>query len=233
MSYSHPYGGGINIGNVVDNNTKCDTFSSTGMNSLFVGDLGSTCTEEDIRELFSTYGNIMKIRMMIARRKSMVSLGYCFVEFEREEDALRAKENLNGHLLCGRHLRVKSAQHGVGGHPDSVDKDTLSLHVRFSCLPIYPLPSDNYASSSSSLQSSNDDSNPITSTPSISTLSSSSVTFPSSPPLPPYSQYPQPNPSKVVAGVMAQTVQEADQINDTVIPQQQGATSMLAYFVKH
>eukprot|EP01032_Pedospumella_encystans_P025922 gene25922-29282_t len=76
--------------------------------TLFVGDLSIFCTEEDLRELFEQYGELAEVKI-IRCEETKKNLSYGFVKFVDTEAAVKANEELNGTLLCGRPLRINWA----------------------------------------------------------------------------------------------------------------------------
>ena len=109
--------------------------SSSGASkaTLFLGDLSSVCTEEDIEKVFLPYGKIRHIRIQRSPT-SCSSLGYGFIRMGNPMEAMRAKEELDGFLLCGRKIRVRDAAFGVGGEVASKAPPKNSLFVRFTAL---------------------------------------------------------------------------------------------------
>jgi len=72
--------------------------------ALFLGDLSTFCTEQDIRDVFSLYGDILEIKIMRSE-ETLRNLSYGFIKFSHSAAAKRALQALNGILFCGRHLR--------------------------------------------------------------------------------------------------------------------------------
>ncbi|XP_028838739.1 RNA-binding protein 14a isoform X2 [Denticeps clupeoides] len=66
---------------------------------VFVGNLSALCTEEDLYELFQTFGKVLEC--------DKVKAGYAFVHMERKEDALQAIQSLHGTIFKGRPLSVE------------------------------------------------------------------------------------------------------------------------------
>ncbi len=62
----------------------------------------SNATEQDIRNLFSDYGEVISVK--IKRSK-----GYSFVEMGEENDSKKAISGLNGKLFMGKTLAVTEA----------------------------------------------------------------------------------------------------------------------------
>lgn len=75
--------------------------------SIFVGNLAIFCTEKDIEELFSPYGQIVSVSIKCDEETNK-NLSYGFVKFSTEQAAFQAMKCLNGVILCGRPLRFWS-----------------------------------------------------------------------------------------------------------------------------
>ena len=79
------------------------------MQTLFVGGLPSSASEELLRVLFTQYGAISKMR--IAKSDDTGECrGFGYVTFEQSRDALRARSELNGTTHDGIELRVDLAK---------------------------------------------------------------------------------------------------------------------------
>jgi RNA recognition motif-containing protein len=72
-------------------------------NKLYVGNLTYSVNEEQLRELFSQYGDVKDVRVI--ERK-----GFGFVEMGSPEEAEKAKEALNETVFEGRTLRIDEAR---------------------------------------------------------------------------------------------------------------------------
>ncbi|GLD92878.1 hypothetical protein PINS_up001457 [Pythium insidiosum] len=73
--------------------------------TLFVGRLNYATTEETLREVFTAYGAIKRLRLVrdvVTQR----SKGYAFVEFEREQDFRRAYERAHHQVIDGHSVLV-------------------------------------------------------------------------------------------------------------------------------
>lgn len=73
---------------------------------LYVGNLPFTATEEELRTLFGKHGTIVSVSL-INDRETGRPRGFGFVEME---DTAAAKQNLDGHEMGGRALRVNDAE---------------------------------------------------------------------------------------------------------------------------
>ena len=75
---------------------------------IYVGNLSYTTTEEELEDLFTTYGDVLSCTVP-ADRETGRARGYGFVEMS-EADAAKAIEALNGQDFGGRDLRVNEAR---------------------------------------------------------------------------------------------------------------------------
>ncbi|MFP4164306.1 MAG: RNA recognition motif domain-containing protein [Chitinispirillaceae bacterium] len=72
---------------------------------LYVGNLPWKASEEGIRDLFSRYGEVNSVSIIVDRETGR-SRGYGFVEMEGAEEAMNS---LNGKEYEGRALRISEA----------------------------------------------------------------------------------------------------------------------------
>ena len=70
---------------------------------LYVGNLSFSVTNEQLKELFSNYGEVREVNVIEGR-------GFGFVEMSSPAEAEKAKEALNGSDLEGRTLKVDEAR---------------------------------------------------------------------------------------------------------------------------
>jgi RNA recognition motif-containing protein len=70
---------------------------------LYVGNLTYSVTEEDLKDLFSGYGEVKSVKIIGDK-------GFGFVEMNTTEAAEKARDALNGTVFVGRTLRVEEAQ---------------------------------------------------------------------------------------------------------------------------
>ena len=76
---------------------------------LYVGNLNYRTQEEDLRSLFSQYGDVSSVSI-ISDRDTGRSRGFGFVEMTDEGGARSAEEALNGADFEGRALKVNEAR---------------------------------------------------------------------------------------------------------------------------
>jgi len=79
---------------------------------IYVGNLAWGATEAELRDLFSSYGEVASVAI-ITDRDTGRSRGFGFVELDGDAD--KAISELDGRDLGGRALRVNEAQDKRGG----------------------------------------------------------------------------------------------------------------------
>ena len=79
------------------------------MKKVYVANISFNATEQDIRDLFSEYGEIESVKM-ITDKYTGQSRGFAFVEMESEDNAKKAISALNGATFMGRTLTVAEAR---------------------------------------------------------------------------------------------------------------------------
>nr|POE47358.1 putative rna-binding protein c4f6.14 [Quercus suber] len=107
--------------------------------SLFIRALPPTATTETLTELFSESYPI-KHATAVTNPETKECKGYGFVTFADAEDAQRAKEEFNGHILDGRKLRVELAEprqreDGKSGDAEKGTKKVLEKPLKPQPLP--------------------------------------------------------------------------------------------------
>jgi len=76
---------------------------------VYVGNLPFSVTEEKLKELFSSFGDISEVSL-IADKFSGRSKGFGFVTFGKKEDAQKAIAEMNDKDCEGRPLKVSEAK---------------------------------------------------------------------------------------------------------------------------
>jgi len=79
------------------------------MRKMYVGNIPYNATEEDLRELFSPYGEIVSLKI-IQDQDTGRSKGFGFIEMAEEKDARKAIEELNGKDFMEKTLKVSEAK---------------------------------------------------------------------------------------------------------------------------
>jgi RNA recognition motif-containing protein len=75
---------------------------------LYVGNLSFSSTEDDVRNHFASYGEVLSVNLITDRETGRLR-GFGFVEMD-DEGANAAIEALDGKELGGRTLKVNEAQ---------------------------------------------------------------------------------------------------------------------------
>ena len=78
------------------------------MKQIYVGNLPYKSGEDEVRDLFSQYGEVISVKL-ITDRETGRPRGFGFVEME-DEGAINAIESLDGKEFEGRTLRVNEAR---------------------------------------------------------------------------------------------------------------------------
>jgi len=76
---------------------------------LYVGNLLYEVTDEDLKNQFSTFGNVVSATV-IRYQDTGRSKGFGFVEMATEEEAKKAIETMNGQDFKGRKMVVSEAR---------------------------------------------------------------------------------------------------------------------------
>jgi RNA recognition motif-containing protein len=76
---------------------------------IYVGNLSFDSTEEDLKGLFATYGDIESAKVIIDQFTNR-SRGFGFIEMANREDGLKAIKALDSKDLDGRSLKVNEAR---------------------------------------------------------------------------------------------------------------------------
>ncbi len=87
--------------------------------NIYVGNLSTEVTEEDLNNLFSEYGNITSVKI-IKDMYSGTSKGFGFIELSGQAEAQAAINKLNSKELKGKSIvvneaRPKSSNGSAGG----------------------------------------------------------------------------------------------------------------------
>ena len=77
--------------------------------NIYVGNLAYSVTDSELRELFSTYGEISTVNL-ITDKFSGQSKGFGFVEMDDNSQADAAIKGLNDTDLKGRNIKVNQAK---------------------------------------------------------------------------------------------------------------------------
>ncbi|KAK8546838.1 hypothetical protein V6N13_093880 [Hibiscus sabdariffa] len=87
--------------------------------SLYVENILKAMHWKGLGHVFARYGDVVDV--FIARKLSRIGKLFGFVRFEKQEDANKAIERLNGFVLYGAKLSVSMAKY-TGGRPKWIQK---------------------------------------------------------------------------------------------------------------
>jgi cold-inducible RNA-binding protein len=76
---------------------------------LYVGNLSYRLTNQDLEQLFSSFGTVLYAKVIIDKMTGR-SKGFAFVEMASDQEAETAIQNLNGKDVEGRALTVNEAR---------------------------------------------------------------------------------------------------------------------------
>jgi cold-inducible RNA-binding protein len=77
--------------------------------NIFVGNLSFNTTEDELRQLFETYGQVDRVSILTDRETGR-SRGFGFVEMTNPEEGEKAIAGLNGSQFGGRTINVNEAR---------------------------------------------------------------------------------------------------------------------------
>lgn len=76
---------------------------------LYVGNLSFKATQDEVREIFSQFGNVVDVALPMDRESGRPR-GFAFVTMETGDEAQKAVDGLNGQNFQGRDLQVNEAR---------------------------------------------------------------------------------------------------------------------------
>ncbi|CAO2815195.1 unnamed protein product [Amaranthus hypochondriacus] len=85
-------------------------------NKLFVAGLSWSVDERSLLDAFSNFGEVTEVRIMYDKVTGR-SRGFGFVNFAKDEEAISAKDAMDGKAFLGRPMRISFALEKVRGAP--------------------------------------------------------------------------------------------------------------------
>ena len=79
------------------------------MKNIYVGNLDFRTSEDELRQLFESYGTVERVNM-IRDRDTGQPRGFAFVEMTNDAEAEKAIAGINGSNVGGRNLNVSEAR---------------------------------------------------------------------------------------------------------------------------
>ncbi|CAN6323882.1 unnamed protein product [Urochloa humidicola] len=99
--------------NLVQSNATSGGAASGGARKLYVGNLHSNITEDQLRQVFEPFGQVELVQLPLDPMTGLCK-GYGFIQFARLEDA-KAAQSLNGQLdIAGRVIKVSAVTDHIG-----------------------------------------------------------------------------------------------------------------------
>ncbi|CAN6305055.1 unnamed protein product [Urochloa humidicola] len=99
--------------NLVQSNATSGGVASGGARKLYVGNLHSNISEDQLRQVFESFGQVELVQLPLDPMTGLCK-GYGFIQFARLEDA-KAAQSLNGQLdIAGRVIKVSAVTDHVG-----------------------------------------------------------------------------------------------------------------------
>ncbi|HCW76790.1 MAG TPA: RNA-binding protein [Candidatus Marinimicrobia bacterium] len=86
------------------------------MKTIYVGNLPFSASEDDIRNVFAEYGEVLTVKL-ITDRETGRPRGFGFVEMD-EEPGKKAIAGLQDYSLDGRTLQINEARERKPGRPN-------------------------------------------------------------------------------------------------------------------
>lgn len=77
--------------------------------NIYVGNLNYSITEDELKTVFSAYGDVVSVKLIIDKETNRPK-GFGFVEMSEDRSALAAIEELDGSDLKGRNMKVNQAK---------------------------------------------------------------------------------------------------------------------------
>ncbi|XP_010460680.1 PREDICTED: glycine-rich RNA-binding protein 4, mitochondrial [Camelina sativa] len=90
--------------------------SESPSSKLFIGGLSWSVDEQSLKDAFSSFGEVAEVRIAYDKGSGR-SRGFGFVDFAEKDNALSAKDAMDGKGLLGRPLRISFALERVRGGP--------------------------------------------------------------------------------------------------------------------
>jgi RNA recognition motif-containing protein len=108
------------------------------MKNIFVSNLSSGTSEQDLQALFESYGVVQSAKLVTDRNTGR-SRGFAFIEMQNDGEAAKAITALNGKSVDERMIKVNEArpreERGIGNHR-SAEKSSVGSNSKFGPLRV-------------------------------------------------------------------------------------------------
>ena len=100
--------------------------------TLFIGNIAKDITESTLNSYFSTFGEIVKVELPIDPSRPGQHRGIAFIEYELQQDALEAVENMNNNMFMGRLITCSISKQKMRDlkKPLWEDEDYIELYAK-------------------------------------------------------------------------------------------------------
>eukprot|EP00835_Amoeboradix_gromovi_P007091 NODE_1052_length_1689_cov_0.396855.p1 type:complete len:294 gc:universal NODE_1052_length_1689_cov_0.396855:1366-485(-) len=100
--------------------------------TIYVGNISQQTTSTYLKEYFSTFGDIIKVDVPDNPDAPGQHRNIAFIEFEEQEDALEAVENMNNNKLLGKLIKCSIARQKIRdfSKPLWEDEDYVTLYSK-------------------------------------------------------------------------------------------------------
>lgn len=78
-------------------------------NDIFISNLPSQVSDNDLKKLFSKYGKVLSAKVIIDKASGK-SKGFGFIRMYNEEDVIKTTHNLNGINIDGKTIKVEKSK---------------------------------------------------------------------------------------------------------------------------
>ncbi|KRX11111.1 hypothetical protein PPERSA_05220 [Pseudocohnilembus persalinus] len=74
---------------------------------LYIVNIPYKITEQELTQLFEKFGVITELKLPMKDKEQGITKGFCFVQYEKQEEALRCFSELDNQIVMGRILHVR------------------------------------------------------------------------------------------------------------------------------
>ena len=126
----------------LDDSQEPEVSENTG--TVFVKNLSFSTSEDALKKLFSSVGEVRNV--LIAKKRNIkdpskpLSMGYGFVEFESEAGAKEAVKLLQNSSLDSHNLELKISKHRTKSHPSKTKTSSTKNNLRSSKILVRNIP---------------------------------------------------------------------------------------------
>ena len=100
--------------------------------TVYIGNISQQITSTYLKKYFSTFGDIIKVDIPVNPESPGQHRSIAFIEFEEQQDALEAVENMNNNLLQGKLIKCSIARQKIRDFTKPLweDEDYIKLYSK-------------------------------------------------------------------------------------------------------